>query len=132
MATVGAVRSQTAMSDKMMMTIAHAVNDVVLVVLKTPEILEPVGISQEKFFAKVLGYDETGLWVQFRDFELPVRVGEESGLWIPESMQKVDASAMLPWGAIATVMHFPDVEGYDKPSPFNRDIGFNNEYENKT
>ena len=51
MATVGAVRSQTAMSDKMMMTIAHAVNDVVLVVLKTPEILEPVGISQEKFFA---------------------------------------------------------------------------------
>ena len=49
----------------MMMTIAHAINDVVLVVLKTPEILESVGISQEKFFTKVLGYDETGLWVQF-------------------------------------------------------------------
>ena len=46
-------------------------------VLKTPEILEPVGITQEKFFAKALGYDETGLWVQFPDFELPVRVGEE-------------------------------------------------------
>jgi len=98
----------------------------VLVVLKTPEILEPVGITQEKFFAKVLGYDETGLWVQFPDFELPVRVGEESNLWIPESMQEVDASAMIPWGAIGTVMHFPNVEGYDKPSPFNRDIGFNN------
>jgi len=114
------------MSDKMMMTIAHAINDVVLVVLKTPEILEPIGITQEKFFAKVLGYDETGLWVQFPDFELPVRVGEESNLWIPESMQEVDASAMIPWGAIGTVMHFPNVEGYDKPSPFNRDIGFNN------
>ena len=113
------------MSDKMMMTIAHAINDVVLVVLKTPEILESVGISQEKFFTKVLGYDETGLWVQFPEFELPVRMGEESGLWIPESMQQVDASVMLPWGAIATVMHFPDVQGYDKPSPFNRDIGFN-------
>ena len=110
----------------MMMTIAHAINDVVLLVLKTPEILEPVGITQEKFFAKVLGYDETGLWVQFPSFELPVRVGEESNLWIPESMQEVDASAMIPWGASGTVMHFPNVEGYDKPSPFNRDIGFNN------
>ena len=53
------------MSDKLMMTIARAINDVVLVVLKTPEILEPIGILQEKFLAKVLGYDETGLWVQF-------------------------------------------------------------------
>ena len=120
------------MSDKMMMTIAHAVNDVVLVVLKTPEILKPVGITQAKLSAKVLGYAETGLCVQCCDFELPVRAGEESGLWIPESMQKVDASAMLPRGAITSGMHFPDVEGYDKPSPFNRDIGFNNEYENKT
>ena len=34
------------MSDKLMMTIARAINDVVLVVLKTPEILEPIGISQ--------------------------------------------------------------------------------------
>ena len=112
------------MTDKMMMTIAHAVNDVVLVVLKTPEILVAGGSSQEKFFTKVLGYDETGLWVQFPEFELPVRVGEDSGLWIPQSMQQVDASVMLPWGAIATVMHFPGVDGYDKPSPFNRDIGF--------
>ncbi len=124
MATIGGGHSQTPMTDKMMMTIAHAINDVVLVVMKTPEILEPVGIAQEKFFAKVLGYDETGLWVQFPDFELPVRVGEESGLWIPETMQKVDASVLLPWGSIATVMHFPGAEGYDKASPFNRDIGF--------
>ena len=56
------------MSDKLMMTIARAINDVVLVVLKTPEILEPIGISQEKFFAKVLGYDETGLWVRVPGF----------------------------------------------------------------
>ena len=44
-------------------------------------------------------------------------------------MQEVNASAMIPWGAIATVMHFPDVKGYDFPSPFNRDIGFNHQGE---
>ena len=77
----------------------------------------------------MLGYDETELWVQFPDFELPVRVGEGSNLWIPESMQKVNASAMVPWGAIGNVMHFPNVEGYDKPSPFNRDIGFSSKTE---
>ena len=33
------------MSDKLMMTIARAINDVVLVVLKTPEILEPIAVS---------------------------------------------------------------------------------------
>ena len=97
----------------MMMTIAHAINDVVLVVLKTPEILEPVGITQEKFFAKVLGYDETGLWVQFPGFELPVRVGEESNLWIPESMQEVDASAMIPWHRHA----FPECRGLRQAQP---------------
>ena len=113
------------MSDKLMMTIARTINDVVLVVLKTPEILEPIGISQEKFFAKVLGYDETGIWVQLPDFELPSRVGQDSRIWVPESMQEVNASAMIPWGAISTVLHFPDVKGYDYPSPFNRDIGFN-------
>ena len=68
------------MSDKLMMTISRTINDVVLVVLKNPEILEPIGISQEKFFTKVLGYDETGIWVQFPDFELPSRVGQDLSL----------------------------------------------------
>ena len=89
------------------MTIARTINDVVLVVLKPPEILEPIGISQEKFFAKGLGYEETGIWVQFPDFELPSRVGQDSGIWVPESMQEVNASAMIPWGPIARVINIP-------------------------
>ena len=39
----------------MMMTIAHAINDVVLVVLKTPEILEPSRDHAGKVFRQGAG-----------------------------------------------------------------------------
>ena len=92
-----------------MMTIARAINDVVLVVLKTPEILEPIGISQEKFFAKVLGYDETGLWVQFPDFELPTRVGDDSGIWVPESMRFLSGIRKSGWQTLYMFAWYPQV-----------------------
>ena len=30
------------------------------------------------------------------------------------------------WNQIKTIMHYPDREGYDLPSEFDKNIGFNN------
>ena len=106
------------------MTVSKTIQDVVLVVLKDIGPLEPLGLKEKQFFAKVHGYDEMGLWIELPDFPVPVTASTDSGLWTPEVMENVNASAMIPWGALATVVHFPDVRGYDYPSPFNRQIGF--------
>ena len=36
----------------------------------------------------------------------------------------VSASMLIPWGFIASVVHFPEVEGFDFPDPFDSSIGF--------
>ena len=44
-----------------------------------------------------------------------------------ESEKDVAASMLIPWGFIASIVHFPDVEGFDFPNPFNTSIGFDPE-----
>ena len=34
---------------------------------------------------------------------------------------------LIPWGFIASIVHFPDVEGFDFPDPFQSSIGFDPE-----
>jgi len=36
----------------------------------------------------------------------------------------VAASILIPWGFIVSIVHFPGVEGFDFPSPFEKQIGF--------
>jgi hypothetical protein len=38
--------------------------------------------------------------------------------------KNVEASILIPWGFIASVVHFPGVEGFDFPDPFDTEIGF--------
>ena len=37
----------------------------------------------------------------------------------------VEASILIPWGFIVSIAHFPGADGFDFPSPFDSDIGFN-------
>ena len=44
-----------------------------------------------------------------------------------QSFQNVEASILIPWGFIASIVHFPNVEGFDFPNPFEKNIGFEKE-----
>ena len=106
--------------DKAPMKIDEVMDDVILLVLDGHEPLKELGIDKNKIYVKVVGYDEYGLWVEHPAFQVPVIKDGKSG-----GEKNVNASMLIPWGFIASVVHFPGVEGFDFPNPFDAQIGFN-------
>ena len=43
----------------------------------------------------------------------------------PSGEKCIDASILIPWGYIASIVHFPGEEGFDFPDPFATNLGFN-------
>ena len=54
-----------------MMKIEYVVEDIILLVLENYEPLKKIGISKDKIFVKVKGYDENGIWIYHPSFEVP-------------------------------------------------------------
>jgi hypothetical protein len=108
--------------DKPPMKIDEILNDVVLLVLDGHGPLKELGIEKNKIYVKVIGYDEYGLWVENPSFQIPTKIKGK-----PTGKKKVTASILIPWGFIASVVHFPGVKGFDFPFPFDTHIGFDAE-----
>ena len=53
-------------------------------------------------------------------FTIPKMTGNKKN-----EKQNVEASILIPWGFIVSIAHFPEADGFDFPSPFDSDIGFN-------
>lgn len=102
-----------------MMKIEEIVDDIVLFILAEHEPLKELGITQNKLFAKVLGYDENGIWIENPDFRLPNPSKKD-----PKAYNSVTASILIPWVYISSIVHFPNVAGFDFPNPFDSKIGF--------
>ena len=102
-----------------MMKIEEVVGDLILLILDNHEPLKKIGIDQDKIFVQVKGYDENGMWIHHPGFQVPDFNNENEG-----GTQKVEASILIPWVFIVSIAHFPGVEGFDFPSPFDQHIGF--------
>ena len=102
------------------------VGDVVQVLLKEPGELTNIGFDKRSNFLKVMGVDDMGIWVAHPSYTV-VRVNDEEGKPLPVEDQihtQVDANFLIRWEQIATIVHFPNREGFDFPSPFEKHIGF--------
>ncbi|MBH30482.1 MAG: hypothetical protein CMG71_00645 [Candidatus Marinimicrobia bacterium] len=116
-----------------MMKIENTVNDVVLVVLNDVTPFERVGIGIDQFYARVVGYDEFGIWLEHPNFEV-VMSEDEMGQPLPPdkvTREQYNASVYIPWRNVASLVHFPNRDGFDFPSPFDRNVGFRTEEESK-
>ena len=102
-----------------MMKIEEVVGDLILLILDNHEPLKKIGIDQDKIFVQVKGYDENGMWIHHPGFLVPDFKNEKKG-----GTKKVEASILIPWVFIVSIAHFPGVEGFDFPSPFDQHIGF--------
>ena len=108
-----------------MMKIEDIVNDIVLITLDNFEPLKGVGITENRIYARILGYDEFGVWMKHPKFRIPK--ADINSTPKKPAYQNVTASILIPWGFIASVVHFPNVEGFDFPNPFEKHIGFESE-----
>lgn len=114
--------------DKPMMKIEDVVGDIVLLIMDNNEALKDLGYDQKTLYTKVTGYDEYGLWVSHPGLKIPklptedeVKAGKVPA---QPDLQTVQATVLIPWPFIVSIVHFPEVEGFDFPSPFDQNIGF--------
>ena len=113
-------------SDQRVMTMSEIVGDVVQVLLKETAELGVLGFEKTSLFLKVVGLDEMGIWVTHPDYVV-VKVNDSEGKPLPPEEQvkeRVDANFIIRWEQIATIVHFPNREGFDFPSPFEKHMGF--------
>lgn len=107
-----------------MMKMKNIVGDVVLLILTNAEALTDVGITQKTIYVKVLGYDDYGIWAEFQNFKIP-KLKTAKGKKPKRPMyQSVTGSLLIPWPLITSIVHFPGVEGFDFPDPFEKQMGF--------
>ena len=107
-----------------MMKMKNITGDVVLLILANAEALAEIGVNKKTIYVKVLGYDDYGLWVEFSNFKIPKLKTAKGEKPKRPMYQSVTGSLLIPWPLIISVVHFPDVEGFDFPDPFESQMGF--------
>jgi hypothetical protein len=96
-------------------TIDDAVNKTVMLIIFSSDGLEAAGIKEKKFYAKIVGRDSIGLWIENPKLET-TRVRDDNGAIIPldrRQMEEHVAHVLLPWGNIRSVVYFPMRQGFD-------------------
>ena len=108
------------MNTKTPMKIDHILDDVVLLILDGHKPLSELGIDKSKVYVKIDSYDECGLWAYRPSFPVPIFKDSK-----PAEEKNIDASILITWGYIASIVHFPGEEGFDYLDPFTTNLGFN-------
>lgn len=108
-----------------MMKIEETVDDIVLILMENNEPLKALGLDQKTIYARVKGYDEYGIWIEHPGLKVPkLPKDPKAKLSKKPTFQTVTSNVLIPWGFIVSLAHFPEVEGFDFPSPFAQHIGF--------
>jgi hypothetical protein len=97
------------------MDIDKVLNDRVMLILREIDGLRAAGVSEQNFYAKVVGRDHIGIWIENPKFEI-TRVRNEDGSIIPlekRIREEYVANILIPWGNVRSIVHFPQRYGYD-------------------
>ena len=82
------------------MTIDDAVNKTVMLIIFSSDGLDAAGIKEKKFYAKIVGRDSIGLWIENPKLET-TRVRDDNGAIIPPDRRQLEehvAHVLIPWG----------------------------------
>lgn len=104
----------------------HIVGDVVCILLRDPDSLKEINIGEQMVHLQVRGFDKMGIWVAHPGLVI-VQTEDENGKPIPPKKQvqeEIDASVLITWDNIVSIMHYPHREGFDFPSEFDKEVGF--------
>ena len=97
-----------------MVEIEKLINARVMVVLVNHDGLNKLGITENNFYAKIVGFDRIGLWIENPEFTT-TRVRDDDGNIIPLEQRKKEmflANVLIPWANIRSIVQFPNRDGY--------------------
>ena len=104
------------------------IGDIIFISFNNQETLKDIGISSSSGHFLVKGYDHIGLWLQHPGIRIKKTL-DADGKPLPLKLQKedkIDGVFLVMWNFVNTIMHYPDRDGYDFPSEFDKNIGFQN------
>ena len=109
-----------------MMEIKHIVGDIVCIVLRDSNSLKEINLKGPTLHVKVRGYDKMGIWIAHPGLILVKTEDKDGKAILPKNQvqENIDASILITWDNVLSIMHYPNREGYDQPSPWKREFGF--------
>tara|TARA_B100000945_G_C20414368_1_gene614344 strand:+ start:467 stop:823 length:357 start_codon:yes stop_codon:yes gene_type:complete len=109
-----------------MINIDQIIGDIVFISFNDPSSLSEIGISELSGHYLIKGYDQIGLWLEHPGL-IFTRTEDDNGRPLAADKQtsnKVPAAFMVHWSNVKVIMNYPDREGYDLPSEYDKDFGF--------
>ncbi len=104
------------------------IGDIVFISFNDKAVFKDIGLPVDGGHFLVKGFDNIGLWLAHPGIIIK-KTEDENGKPLPDNAQseeRIDGVFLVMWNQIKTIMHYPDREGYDLPSEFDKNIGFNN------
>lgn len=108
------------------MKLEQCVGDIVFVSFRDPERFREVGFVVKSGHFMVKGFDQFGIWLAHPGLVLVVSEDSKGRPLPPDKHKKsrIEATFLATWDNLEVMMHYPDREGFDFPSEFDKKIGF--------
>ena len=102
------------------------IGDIVFISFNDADRYSEVGLNMPYGHFHVLGHDNIGLWVSHPGLYIE-ELEDSNGKPLPLEQihrEQINASFLISWDNIKTIMHYPNRKGFDFPSEFDKNIGF--------
>ena len=114
-----------------MIKIDDIIGDIIFISFGDLERFKDIGITKSSGHFLLKGYDQMGIWLEHPGIVI-IRTEDKAGSPLPVSKhtkENIAADFIVRWDNVNTIMHYPDREGFDFPSEFNKNFGFRFEHE---
>ena len=102
------------------------IGDVVFISFNDINRYQDIGLNKPYGHFFILGYDNIGVWVTHPGLFIE-ELEDNKGKPLPLEKihrEEINASFLVTWDNIKTIMHYPNRKGFDFPSEFDKNIGF--------
>ena len=109
-----------------MFSIDEIIGDVVFLSFKDKVFLKDIGIAVKNGHFKIIGKDQLGLWLQHPSLIIVTKT-DPDGKKLPMNKRiekEINGVFLVFYQHIDTIMHYPEREGFDFPSEFDKKYGF--------
>ena len=109
-----------------MINLDEIIGDIIFISFREIERYNEIAITSSSGHFLLKGYDQMGLWLKHPGIIL-IHNEDQSGNPLPVNehiKEDISANFMVTWDNVKTIMHYPDREGFDLPSEFDKNIGF--------
>ena len=113
-----------------MVNLDEIIGDIIFISFRSIEPFKDICITNPSGHYFLKGYDQMGLWIEHPGIVL-LHNEDAAGNPLPVAehiRENIAADFIVTWDNVNTLMHYPNREGFDFPSEFDKSIGFRFEY----